>query len=356
MRVVLALALVLLAAGVAGYWQRGAIASALMERAIARNLAADPIAELVDGLHVGLCGAGGPLTDPVRSGPCVVVIAGRTVLLVDAGSGASRNLSRMGFSPGEIRAVFLTHFHSDHIDGLGEVALQRWTNANATSPLAVYGPTGVNDVVGGFNAAYRIDARYRTSHHGEVVAPPSGAGMQPMPFDAPAMETATPVWDGEGVTVIAFRVEHDPADPAVGYRFEYGGRVAVVTGDTHASQNIVRFAAGADLLAHEALSPALVGRLQRAATNAGRPNVAKIALDIPSYHTSPADAADTAERAEVKHLLLYHVLPPLPLPGLEAAFMEGVDRAYSGPVTVGRDGTFVSMPSGSTAIDVGMRL
>jgi ribonuclease Z len=129
-----------------------------------------------------------------------------------------------------------------------------------------------------------------------------------------------------------------------------------VSGDTHKSANVAKFATGADLLVHEALSPDLVGRLQRAATVAGRPNVAKIALDIPSYHTSPLETAELAHEAGVKHLLLYHVLPPLPVTGLEAAFVEGMDDVYSGPITVGRDGTFVSMPSGSDEIVVSARL
>ena len=346
--------LVAVAAALA-YMYRGDIAADVMERGIVRNLSADPIAALPDGLHVALCGAGGPLVDPVRSGPCVAVVAGKTLLVVDAGSGAARNLTRMGFSPGRIAAVFLTHFHSDHIDDLGELALQRWTNGNASLPLPVYGADGVGDVVAGFNLAYKLDSGYRTTHHGEVVAPPGGAGMTAMPFPTPELGASAVLWERDGAKVIVFRVEHDPANPAVGYRFEYGGRSAVVSGDTHKSANLAQFAKGADLLAHEALSHELVARLRRAATEAGRPNVAKIASDIPSYHTSPVEAAEVATEAGVRHLLLYHVLPPLPVAGLEAAFVDGVDAAYSGPVTVGRDGTIVTMPAGTKTIDVGTR-
>ena len=52
----------------------------------------------------------------------------------------------MGFNPGEIEALFLTHFHSDHIDGLGEVMLQRWAGGSHVDPLPVYGPTGVEEI------------------------------------------------------------------------------------------------------------------------------------------------------------------------------------------------------------------
>ena len=108
-----------------------------------RNLASDPIGALPDGLHVVLCGAGGPLPDPLRSGPCTAIVAGHSLFVVDAGTGGARNMGQMGVPPGQLKAVFLTHFHSDHIDGLGELALLRWAGAANASPLPVVGPTGV---------------------------------------------------------------------------------------------------------------------------------------------------------------------------------------------------------------------
>ena len=89
---------------------RGAIAPALMRVAAGRLVGADPIAALADGLHVTLCGAGSPLPDPARSGPCVGVVAGETLFVVDAGASASRNMARMGLPPDRTAAVFLTHF------------------------------------------------------------------------------------------------------------------------------------------------------------------------------------------------------------------------------------------------------
>jgi ribonuclease Z len=352
---VLSLIVVLFAAALAFIF-RGPVAERVMERALERSMAVDVIADLPDGLHLALCGAGAPLPDPVRSGPCVAVAAGNTLLVVDAGTNGARNLQRMGLTPGRIEAVFLTHFHSDHIDGLGELALMRWTTGSRTTPLPVHGPTGVASVVDGFNAAYALDSSYRTAHHGPEVAPPDGAGSVARAFDAPPPGTGVEVWRTGGLTVTAFAVPHAPASPAVGYRFDYGGRSLVVSGDTSKSDNLVHFAEDVDLLVHEALAVHLVAIMNRAARHAGRDNVASIAHDILDYHTTPVEAAQVATAARARHLLYYHVLPPLRVPGLAAAFLEGVDAVYKGPVTLGRDGTFVSLPAGSDTIVVSERL
>ena len=351
-RIVL-LALLLAAGGL--FALRGPLALRVMERALARNLAADPIAELPDGLHVLLCGAGGPLPDLVRSGPCAAVIAGRSMVVVDAGTGGARNLQRFGFTPGRSEAQFLTHFHSDHIDGLGEMAMLRWTGGAHDTKLPVYGPAGVEEVVAGFDGAYRQDAGYRVAHHGAATVPPSGAGMTAHPFAPPAPGEVPVVFDANGLRVTAFAVDHDPVHPAVGYRFEYGGRSLVVSGDTAKSANLEAQAKGADLLVHEALAPQLVKRLHDAAVAAGRANIAKITNDILDYHTAPVEAAEIAQAAGAKHLLFYHVVPPLPLPGLDRVFLEGVSDAFAGGVTLGRDGTLISLPRGGSAVEVSKR-
>jgi ribonuclease Z len=326
-----------------------------MRGAVERTLRADPIAALPDGLHVVLCGAGGPLPDPLRSGPCTAVVAGRSLFVVDAGSGGARNLLRMGLAPGQLEAVFLTHFHSDHIDGLGELGMLRWTGGAHETPLPVHGPAGVEEVVEGFDRAYRQDAVYRTAHHGPSVAPPGGAGTTAQPFAPPAAGEPVVVWDADGLRVTAFAVDHEPVHPAVGYRFDYGGRSLVVSGDTRKSESLAAQARGVDLLVHEALSDRLVGEMHAAALAAGRANVAQIMADIPGYHTTPIEAAELARAVGAKHLLLSHVVPPLPIPGLDVVFLDGVADVFAGGVTLGRDGTQVSLPSGSDAVEVSRR-
>jgi len=186
-----------------------------------------------DGLYAGLAGTAGPFPDIKRAGPCIVVKAGDHLYIVDAGQGAARNVALMGFQMGKVEAVLLTHFHSDHIADLGEIMMQRWVGGSNTKPLDVIGPIGVETVVEGFNRAYSLDDGYRVAHHGAATVPPSGAGGTARPFSLSAGEDASVVViDDGGLKVTAFKVNHAPVSPAVGYRFDYKGKSLVISGDT----------------------------------------------------------------------------------------------------------------------------
>jgi ribonuclease Z len=138
----------------AGWQLRERLAVAGMRKVYEQALATDPIAELPDGLHVGLCGSGAPMPDPARAGPCVAVLAGKDLFVVDSGSGSVRNLLLMNLPPPRLSAAFITHYHSDHIADLGELMLQRWGGGARHEPLPIYGPPGLESVVKGFQDAY----------------------------------------------------------------------------------------------------------------------------------------------------------------------------------------------------------
>jgi len=304
-----------------------------------------------DGLHAGLCGTGSPMADINRAGPCIAVVAGKHLYIVDVGDGSTKNITLMGFQTGEIDAILLTHFHSDHIAGLGEVMLQRWAGGSNKIPLDVIGPAGVETVVEGFNAAYSLDAIYRVAHHGPETVPPAGAGGIARPFKlGPEEDASVVVLDKDGVKITAFKVDHRPVVPAVGYRFDYKGRSLVISGDTVYSKSLLKHSKGADLLFHEALSPWMVEMIRDQAHVSPIPSLKKIAADIPSYHASPEDAAKIANEAAVRHLIYYHVIPPLPSPILNSLFLGDATDYYKGPITMGSDGMLFSLPSNSREI------
>jgi ribonuclease Z len=319
------------------------IALAVLDRAFARGLASDPFAGLPDGLHVGLCGTGSPMPDPTRAGPCTAVLAGQRLFIIDAGAGSPRVLNLMRLPPGRIEAVLLTHYHSDHIDGLGELLLQRWTSSAARAPLPVHGPPGVEQVVEGLARAYALDRGYRIAHHGPDVVPPEGSGGAARAFTAPPGGLV--VLRERGLKITAFAIAHDPVEPAVGYRFDYKGRSVVISGDTALSPAVESMSRGVDLLVHEALAPNMVAMQRDAAMAAGRRNLAKIFEDIVGYHTTPEAAAGIAARAGAKSLVFTHIVPPLPVRALERPWLGRSREVYSGPLRVGRDGDFATLPA-----------
>ena len=343
-------AIIIIAAISAWAFQRS-IGIWLFERAVERAASRDTLKGLPDGLHVGLCGTGSPLPNRERAAACTVIIAGKTMVVVDAGEGAARNIAQMGLPNGRIKALFLTHYHSDHIDGMGPMMLLRWTASGNTAPLPVYGPPGVELVIAGFNAAYTLDNGYRTAHHGVEITPPAAAGATAMPFAVPA--TPTVVYEADGLRVTAFAVDHRPVQPSVGYRFDYKGRSLVVSGDTAPSKSLEAASKDADLLIHEALQPKMVKQLAAALDKAGRGQTAQIMRDILDYHASPAQAADSAKAAGVKMLVLSHVVPSMPSSYLNSAFLDGAEDHFEGPFVVGQDGQYFSLPAGTKAIERG---
>jgi ribonuclease Z len=329
---------------------RDQIFEQLVTNTAAKRMKANLLAELPDGLHVGLCGAGSPLPDPKREPPCTAVVAGKRLFLIDSGSGAGRNITKLGFNPGDIEAVFLTHFHSDHIDGLGELMLMHWGGRPTTKPLPIYGPNGVSMIVNGLNQVYSQDMTYRVAHHGVATMAPGGFGGEARTFETPGKDGRIILIDEPDLQVVAFNVGHAPVHPAVGYRIRYKDRTLVISGDTAKSAAVQREAKGVDLLVHEALNPKIVGILERQAEATGNPKLAKIFKDIPDYHTPPEQVAEIARDADVGYVLLTHVVPALPLAAMDAWYIGNSRDIFSGPFKVGADGDFVSMLAGSKEI------
>ncbi|MBI1252674.1 MAG: MBL fold metallo-hydrolase [Alphaproteobacteria bacterium] len=337
----------LMAVGVI-FVQRSSIALSLYQRGVERNLAQPSMDDLGEGLHAAFCGTGSPIADRRRAGPCFAAIADGRLFVFDVGEGAQETLGIMGLPPARVEAVFLTHFHSDHIDGLGALALQHWAAGAAQAPLQVYGTTGVERIANGFNEAYAIDSGYRMAHHGNDVVPPSGFGIAAHPFELPAPDESAVVYDRDGVRILAFRVSHAPVSEAVGYRIEYQGRSVVVTGDTKKCACVSRAAENADLLASEALQPTMTRILGRAATQNNQTNIAQIMHDIEDYHVTPRQAAEMAQDANVQALALTHLIPPMPLPFLTGPFLGDAREAFNGDIWVMRDGDIVSIAPDGT--------
>jgi ribonuclease Z len=326
------------------------IIDAVLDNAVKTRMAAHDL-KLEDGLHAFLIGTGSPLPDIKRAGPCIAIMAGDRLFVVDAGEAAARNIMLTGLSIGKVEAVLLTHFHSDHISGLGEMMLQRWAGGSNDKPLEVIGPEGVEEVVAGFNMAFKLDDGYRTAMHGEKTFPPSGAGGVAKPFAlGPEDDASMVILDQNGLKITAFRVDHKPVVPAVGYKFEYKGRSLLISGDTKYCLSLEKQAVGVDLLLHEAMNPKLVGLMHKYSYLSHGVSTAKVTHDLVVYHSSPEDVAKIAQMAKVPNVVLYHIIPPLPSAIFKGIFLGDAPKYYDGSMTIGEDGMMISLPVGSKSI------
>jgi ribonuclease Z len=318
-----------------------AVEDALFDRSLARAMNGSGAGWFGDdSFKVFFCGTGSPLPSRKRAQTCTAVVAGDRFFLVDVGSGSFETIQAAGLPGGRLAAIFLTHFHSDHIGDLSEANLGSWVTARP-APLTVYGPEGIERVVAGENEAFALDADYRIAHHGKGVAPLRSKGMAARAFDGSAPVT---VLDEGGLRVTAFPVKHDPVVPAVGYRFDYRGRSVVISGDTAFSETLIEAANGADVLIHEAQANHMVAKMQRAAAAAGAATTAQIFADIPSYHTTPEEAARAANEAGAEWLILTHLTPAPDNAVAKRIFMRGVSAVRAQKVKIAEDGMLISLP------------
>jgi ribonuclease Z len=140
-----------------------------------------------------------------------------------------------------------------------------------------------------------------------------------------------------------FKVNHAPINPAVGYRFDYQGKVVVVSGDTIKTEKMIEMSKDADVLVHEAMDLQTLHRIIPMIER-GRPRQAALLEDVTEYHASTIDVAEIARDAGVKKLVLTHLVPSIPpQDAAEKNFVRGMSDIYDGPIIVGRDGMTIDV-------------
>ena len=298
-----------------------------------------------DALSAVVCGSRSPIPSPGRAETCVMVRAGENIYIVDIGDGSASNLRSWGIPFNKIKSVLLTHLHSDHISDLADLHLASWIMQRRKAKLDVYGPQGVGLVTKGFETAYEPDYFFRNTHHGDQIAPLDVAGLNPHTVDL----NQPKIIDEDGLIVTAFEVVHDPVKPALGYRFDYKGRSLVISGDTSYSENLIENSRDVDVLIHEAQANHMINLMRDFNLQMGANLNAKLMEDITTYHTTPVEAAEIANLANVKHLIFYHLTPAPRNYITEIMFLRGVDEVRE-EWTLSNDGTMVVLPVGTDEI------
>jgi len=227
-----------------------------------------------DVITVVTCGTASPIPPRTRAQSCTAVFVNGLFLLFDAGDGAVASMENLNLPLPDLTAVFLTHYHSDHIADVGEVISRSWILGRRTA-LPVYGGEAVDRVVDGFNRIYALDYNYRTAHHGESLFPPETTGAGAQLILDPRPEGAV-VYEENGVTVTAYTVDHSPVLPALGYRVDYAGKSVAISGDTIDTEGLQNMSQGADVLVSEVMNKSFVEAAECALDRLGNDDNAAI--------------------------------------------------------------------------------
>ena len=266
-------------------------------------------------LDVVFLGTAGSMPTAQRAPAALLVRRGGERLLFDCAEGTQRQLLRSSVGLVELREVFVTHFHADHVLGLPGM-FKTFALRGRDLPLDVYGPRGLVDLLGSLKRVvgklsyelrlhelepgdvlerdgYRL-ATFAVAHGVSALGWSLVESTRPGRFDVEAAD-ALGVPDGPergvlqrgesvtlpgGGTVAAEQVLGPPRS----------GRKLVVTGDTAPADEVVESAWGADLLVTEAtFSEEERERAQE------------------TMHQTAAQAADLARRANVGLLALTHL-------------------------------------------------
>ena len=223
---------------------------------------------------------------PTRAEDDTVSLLINDTILVDTGWMSIRNLLRVGRAPEEISLILFSHMHQDHYISLPAFLFYLLNNDHDASSVMVCGPERVEDVV-----AQSLTLAGKELHFRDC--------------PAPVVRTLAPGESMESGSLLIETCASDHAMPGLCYRFtekETGKRV-VYTGDTISTEEIAHFASGCDVLIHEqarGISPeGLNGN--------------------PAKHSTAAEAADCARKANAAALYLVHTFPETKEESLRAA-------------------------------------
>lgn len=264
-----------------------------------------------------LLGTGYPVPVPDRAGPATAIIVNGKYFIVDAGRAITMRLAALKPRMPHVEAVFLTHLHSDHTSGLPDLFDTSWLIERRAVPFELYGPEGTRELADGMLKFFAADIHIRRDL--TEYQPAAGAAV-----NTHIVQQGI-VYERDGLKITAFDVDHRPVVPAFGYRFDCGAKSIVISGDTGPSDNLVRFAKDADILIHEAYLPGFFSSRQ------DEPQ--RVAENLSRYHTTAEQAGEVATRANVKQLVITHVIP-----GDRAdEIRQLASKTFKGKLTVGAD-------------------
>jgi len=195
----------------------------------------------------------------------MVVKGDKSSILIDCAAKPLLQLKKTGIHFNDLSDLIITHFHADHVSGLANLLMDMW--------------------ILGRQAEFCIHGSQHTISRVETLMSlfdwETWSNMYPVSFHTIPLEESFLVLENSEFKIHSSPVEH--LIPALGLRFEYleNGFVIAYSCDTNPVEQVVRLAAGVDVLVHEA-----AGSFQG--------------------HSTSAEAGEIASQAQAGKLYLIH--------------------------------------------------
>lgn len=241
-------------------------------------------------MRIAILGSGSaiPVAERAQSGALIEGGRGdKSFVLIDCGSGVLHRLAQVSVSLENIRTIFLTHHHLDHMSDLLPLITARWLLGHTET--SIYGPGGTERLIKNLLDLYEYVKQHATVHVTEL-------------RDGSVIEV-------EGMKVECLQTVHSAQNLA--YKFD--GKV-VISGDTEPFEKMSEFAKGCKLLIHECSFPD--------------------ELNAPK-HTTPAKLGEVLRSCDVEALVLTHLYPQME--GKEGEIIGSVGKHFKGRVIVAKD-------------------
>ncbi len=246
-------------------------------------------------MKITFLGTGTCHQQPDRSTTAIDCDGWGTHFLIDAGSGTLRRAREVETNLDTIEAVFLTHFHPDHLADL--IPLIQMYKYNFPQPrtrtLHIFGPAGL------------------TRTFWELVRLMFPGAAENLPFKVELHEIGNSLIEFGKISVMARLVTHSDHLKCLGYRFSAKNQSFAFTGDSGVCPALSELGKGVDLYIMECNNPS------------DRPT---------DGHLTPAQIASIAQGAEAKEVILTHIGPSCAGRNLKEEAGE-----FSGEITVAED-------------------
>lgn len=272
---------------------------------------------------------GGPRVEMGRSNPANLIEINGSCVILDCGMGVTHQLAAAKVPLTSVKHILISHHHSDHNLEYGNLVYNAWATGLST-PIHSFGPKGLEEMTKTYWELNKFDVDTRIADEGRP---------DPRPLlIAKDIDGNGEVLKTDDFTIAAFRTPHPPITDNFAYKFTTPDGVVVFSSDTEYNPKLAEFAKGADVLVHEALYAPFVDKLVARVKNG-----ATLGKHLLASHTTAQDVGKIAAAANVKLLVLSHLVPG-DIDVTDDQWIAAVRENYSGKVTVAKDLMELQLP------------